>query len=209
MELEAQLVQAKADLKAQKEDVRLLVADLESKGRELSIRMLFNCPCTTNPRHCSCRCRLITNESMNSLGYETIQLQVKQRESLPVDIANLESTLQLLRETQLPTSKDASLSLPLPATLSLLSTREADLAELKAQLRALESALPRKTRELERLENELKPLELQRQGVTAAAKEARRRKEEALNGKGDELEARGRWWRGVEAGLKAMLEVES
>lgn len=42
VELEAQLVQAKADLKAQKEEVRLLVANLESKGRELSIRMLLN-----------------------------------------------------------------------------------------------------------------------------------------------------------------------
>jgi chromosome segregation ATPase len=143
------------------------------------------------------------------LGYETIQLQVNQLENLPADIANLESTLQLLHETQLPSSTDASLNLPLPATLSLLGTREAELAELNAQLRALESALPRKTRELERLENELKPLEFQRRGVTAAAKEARRRKEEALNGKGDDLEARGRWWRGVEAGLKAMLEVES
>lgn len=209
MELEAQLVQAKAELKAQKEDVRLLVADLESKGRELSIRMLFEY-CEARFRAITlCRCGLKSNEPGEHLGYETIQLQVNQLESLPVDIANLESTLQVLRETQLPTSKDASLNLPLPATLSLLSTREAELAELKAQLRALESALPRKTRELERLENELKPLELQRQGVTAAAKEARRRKEEALNGKGDELEARGRWWRGVEAGLKAMLEVES
>ena len=39
MELEVQLAQAKADLKTQKEEVRLLVADLDSKGRELSIRM--------------------------------------------------------------------------------------------------------------------------------------------------------------------------
>ena len=143
------------------------------------------------------------------LGYETIQLQVNQLESLPVDIANLESTLQILRETQSLSSTDGSLNLPLPATLALLSAREAELAELNAQLRALEGALPRKTRELERLENELKPLEFQRQGMTAAAKEARRRKEEAMNGKSDDLEARGRWWRGVEAGLKAMLEVES
>lgn len=136
-------------------------------------------------------------------------MQVNQLETLPTDIANLESTLDLLRKTQSPPSTDASFDLPLPATLSLLSTREAELAELSAQLKALEKALPRKTRELEKLENELKPLELQRQAVTAAAKEARRRKEEALNGKGNDLEARGRWWRGVEAGLKAMLEVES
>ncbi len=142
-------------------------------------------------------------------GYETIQLQTSQLESLPTDIANLESTLQLLRETQSPSSTDESLSLPLPATLALLSTREAELAQLNHQLKSLESALPRKTRELERLENELRPLELQKQGSTAAAKEARRRKEEGLKGQGDDLEQRGRWWRGVEAGLKGMLEIES
>lgn len=45
--------------------------------------------------------------------------------------------------------------------------------------------------------------------MTTAAKEARRRKGEALNGKTDDLEARGRWLRGVEAGLKAMLETDS
>jgi len=142
-------------------------------------------------------------------GYETIQLQTSQLESLPTDIANLESTLQLLRETQSPSSTDESLSLPLPATLALLSTREAELAQLNHQLKSLESALPRKTRELERLENELRPLELQKQGSTAAAKEARRRKEEGLKGQGDDLEQRGRWGRGVEAGLKGMLEIES
>lgn len=128
---------------------------------------------------------------------------------MPTDISNLESTLQLLRETQSPASTDASLNLPLPATLSLLSTREAELAELNAQLRTLESSLPRKTRDLERLENQLKQFQFQRQVMTTAAKEARRRKGEALNGKTDDLEARGRWLRGVEAGLKAMLETDS
>lgn len=144
-----------------------------------------------------------------SAGYETIKVQTSQLESLPTDIANLESTLQLLRETQKSSSTDPSHSLPLPATLSLLETREAELAQLNHQLQTLESALPRKTRELERLENEFRPLEVKKQGVTAAAKEAQRRKEEGLKGQGDDLEQRGRWWRGVEAGLKGVLEVES
>ncbi|MCJ1366078.1 hypothetical protein MMC16_005203 [Acarospora aff. strigata] len=179
VELEQQLVKTKVELKTQKEEVRLLVAALESRGRELSRR------------------------------HETIQLQTSQLESLPSDIANLETTLQVLRETLSPSTTDESLNLPLPATLSLLSERNTELAELNAQLKTLEHALPRKTRELERLESELKPLEFQKQGVTSAAKDARRRKEEALNGQGDDLEARGRWWRGVEAGLRGMLEVES
>ncbi len=40
-----------------------------------------------------------------------------------------------------------------------------------------------------------------------AAREAVKRKEDG--GWGDELEGRGRWLRGVEAGLRGILEVES
>jgi hypothetical protein len=69
--------------------------------------------------------------------------------------------------------------------------------------------LPIKTRELERLEAELQPLEVRRLGSAASAREAQRRKEQALNGAGDDLEERGRWWRGVEGGLKGMLGVEN
>jgi hypothetical protein len=55
----------------------------------------------------------------------------------------------------------------------------------------------------------LQPLEVKRLGSTASAREAKRRKEEALGGVGDDLEERGRWWRGVESGLKGMLGVEN
>ncbi len=98
--------------------------------------------------------------------------------------------------------------MPLPATLSLLSQREEELAHLNHQLATLQSTLPRKTRELDCLEAELNPLELQKLGSTAAAKEARRRKEDGMGGVGDDLEERGRWWRGVEGGLKEVLGVE-
>jgi hypothetical protein len=69
--------------------------------------------------------------------------------------------------------------------------------------------LPRKTRALERLEAELQPLEVKRQGTTALARDAKRRKEDSLGGNGDDLEERGRWWRGVEGGLKVLLDVEN
>lgn len=142
-------------------------------------------------------------------GHETIQLQTSQLESLPTTIDNLETTIQFLRDSQPTPPTDKSLSLPLPATLSLLSNRESELAELNAEVRSLENAISRKTSQLEKLSNELKPLEVQKKGVTAAATEARRRREEALTGHGDDLEDRGRWWRAVDAGLKGMLEVQN
>lgn len=99
-----------------------------------------------------------------------------------------------------------NLSLPLPATLSLLAERQRELAQLKQQLKTLQQALPRKTRELEKAENELRIAEAQRDGVAMGAREAVKRRRE--DSRGDELDGRGRWLKGVEAGLRGMLEVE-
>lgn len=49
-------------------------------------------------------------------------------------------------------------------------------------------------------------MEAQRDGVAIGAREAVKRREEG--GGGDDLEGRGRWLKGVEAGLRGMLEVE-
>ncbi|KAI9715873.1 MAG: hypothetical protein M1812_005693 [Candelaria pacifica] len=178
VDLEAELAEVKASLKAQKIEVADMVTELERSGRDLTRR------------------------------YQNIQLQTAQLESLPEQISDLQATIAELQASQAPISDKPSLSMPLPATLSLLSTREEELAHLNHQLAALQSTLPRKTRELDRLEAELKPLEIQKLGTTAAAKEARRRKEDGMGGVGDDLEERGRWWRGVEGSLKAVLEVE-
>lgn len=80
-----------------------------------------------------------------------------------------------------------------------------ELAQLNQQLKTLQQALPRKTRELEKVENELKVVETQRDAVVMAAREAVKRKEEG--GWGDGLEGRGRWLNGTEAGLREMLEI--
>ena len=77
------------------------------------------------------------------------------------------------------------------------------------QLKSLQNTLPRKTRELERLGNELKPLEAQKTIAVTTAKEARKRREEGERGLGDDLELKGRWYRSVETGLKEMLGVEA
>jgi predicted RNase H-like nuclease (RuvC/YqgF family) len=127
-------------------------------------------------------------------------------EALPVEIEGLQATIEQLKQEQTPTSDNPELSLPLPETTRLLSKREAELAALNAQIASLQATLPNRARELEKLERELKPLETQKNGTVAAAKEARRRKEEG-GGIGDELEERGRWLRASETALKEMLEV--
>ncbi|KAF2089943.1 hypothetical protein K490DRAFT_62817 [Saccharata proteae CBS 121410] len=178
IELEAQLAQVKASLKAQKVEVAEMIAELERRGRELSKR------------------------------YESVELRTSQLSTLPSEIAGLEATIAELRETQAPHPTNPSLSLPLPATQALIASKEAEITALDNQIASLQAALPRKTRELERLEAELKPLELQRNGTVSAAEEAKRRRDAGEAGMGDDLEERGRWLRAVSQGLKTMLEVE-
>ncbi|RFU23892.1 hypothetical protein B7463_g12443, partial [Scytalidium lignicola] len=137
--------------------------------------------------------------------YERIQLQTTQLQELPTRIDELQASIDKLMELQAP-GANPSLCLPLEKTLTLVEERERERAELDKQLEQLQAILPRKDRELDRLNAELQPLEVKRLGSTAAARDAKRRKEEALGGVADDLEERGRWWRGVESGLKTMLD---
>ena len=139
--------------------------------------------------------------------HENIQFQTAQLQELPEKIEALQTSIAQLKAEQQP-GANPELSMPLEKTLTLLEDREKERAELDKHLEQLQAMLPRKARELERLNGELQPLEIKRLGSTASAREAKRRKEEALGGAGDDLEERGRWWRGVESGLKGMLGVE-
>ncbi|TVY31374.1 Kinetochore protein [Lachnellula subtilissima] len=139
--------------------------------------------------------------------YENVQLQTRQLQELPDNIEGLQASIEELKATQ-QLGSNPILSMPLEKTLALVEERQRERAELDRQLEQLQLLVPRKTRELERLNAELQPLEVKRLGSTASAREAKRRKEEALGGFGDDLEERGRWWRGVEGGLKGMLGVE-
>lgn len=179
MELEAQLAQEKAALKAQKAEVADLISELETKGRELATR------------------------------YDSVRLKNAQLSSLPSEIDSLEASIENLRAAQAPSSDNPSLNLPLPETQALLAKREHELSALESQIQMLEASMPRKTKELERLEREFEPLQTQKKGVVAAAKEARRRRDEGEAGMGDDLEDRGRWLRAVEKGLSDMLESKA
>jgi chromosome segregation ATPase len=140
--------------------------------------------------------------------YEAVQLQTTQLQELPDEIEGLQASIDKLKATQEPGSHP-TLNLPLEKTWALVEERGRERAELDRQLEQLKSMVPRKTKELERLNAELQNVEAKRLASAAAAREAKRRKEEALGGAGDDLEDRGRWWRGVESGLKGMLGVEN
>ncbi|PGH26644.1 hypothetical protein AJ80_01589 [Polytolypa hystricis UAMH7299] len=183
VELEAELARTKEELQARKEEVRVMVGEMERIGRELASR------------------------------YKQVQLQTTQLSTLPASIENLEFTIAELRassqasqfagsESGIPSSQ----TLPLPATLKLLAEREAELAKIDRQLASLETALPRKTREAEAVERELAGLERKKIEAVAEAKEAQRRKQE---GESDGLEEMGRWYRGAEKLLKDFVGVES
>ena len=137
--------------------------------------------------------------------YESIQGRTNRLQELPSRIEELQQSVETLKEEHGGT--DPSLNMPLEKTLLLVEQREREKADLDRQLEHLQTLMPRKARELDRLNAELQPLEVKRLGSTASAREAKRRKEEVLGGVGDDLEERGRWWRGVETGLKTMLAV--
>lgn len=143
---------------------------------------------------------------MLATGYKNVDLQLTQISTLPDSIENLESTIAGLRAKQVTNMSDSSLSssqnLPLPATLSLLSEREAELAALNRQIAAVENTLPRKTREAEALGRELGVLERRKTEATSQAREAQRKKQE---GESDGLEEMGRWYRGSEETLRSLV----
>ncbi|KAL4884741.1 hypothetical protein BJY04DRAFT_181929 [Aspergillus karnatakaensis] len=176
VELETQLAEVKAELKARKEEVRSMIEEMEKLARDLATR------------------------------YKNVQLQMARLETLPESIDNLESTIAALRAKQIADSDtSSSQSLPLPATLSLLAEREAELAALNRQLATAQSTLPRKTREAEAMERELSILERRKSEAIMQAREAQRKKQE---GESDGLEEAGRWYRSAEEALKKLVGVE-
>lgn len=143
------------------------------------------------------------------VGYKNIEVQEAQLSTLPDSIENLESTIAGLKAKQVASmdSSDprSSQNLPLPATVQLLSEREAELAALNRQIAAVQNSLPRKTREAEALERECSVLERRRAEAVTQAREAQRKKQQ---GESDGLEEMGRWYRGAEETLKAVVGTE-
>lgn len=178
LDLERENAEAKAQLKNLKLEVADMVSDLEARGRDLSKR------------------------------YEKIQLETVRLEELPAKTIELENRIKELKDQNEESDADPKLQLPLAKTLSLVSKRKAEQQELARELEALQSKVPRKRKEVERLQAELQPLEVKRHNSTTAAREAQRRKEAALGGVADDLEQRARWWRASESMLKQVLDIK-
>ncbi len=179
VELEKHNLEAKAELKSLKQDVASMVEDLERKARELSQK------------------------------YESIQLETAQLEELPIKIHGLQAQVAKLKSSRATADSNPDMNLPLTKTRLLVSRRQAEQQEVTRELEALQSKVPRKRKEAERLEAELGPLETKRQNSRAAAREAKRRKEAALGGVGDDLEQRAKWWRASESILTQLLDAKS
>ena len=122
-------------------------------------------------------------------------------------MAALQTSVEELR-TGRDDDADPSQTLPLPATLALVSERQAALSDIHDQIASLESTLARKTKESELLDRELKPLETQRQNSMKAAEEASRRKA-GLGAGEDDLDHRGRWWKTVGETLSEMMQLQA
>ena len=128
--------------------------------------------------------------------------------TLPDQIENLESTIASLRAKQvagMTSGSSSSQNLPLHATLSLLSEREAELAALNRQIASVQNTLPRKTREAEAAGRELNVLERRKAEALMQAQEAQRKKQQGVS---DGLEEMGRWYRGAEETLRRLATVE-
>lgn len=179
LDLEKDNAEAKAGLKALKQEVAAMVTELESRGRELSRR------------------------------YEAVQLDTAKLQDLPAKTQELEARVEQLRATQDLSGANPGLKLPLAKTLGLVERRRAEQQQLARELEALQAKVPRKQKEAERLQAELGPLQAKLQSSTAAAREAQRRKDAAFGGVADDLEQRARWWRASEDVLKRVLDLKT
>ncbi|KAG5985254.1 hypothetical protein E4U43_006096 [Claviceps pusilla] len=181
LDLEKDNARTKAELKSLKQEVALMVAELEERGRQLSQR------------------------------YESVQLDTVKLQEIPAKTEELRARIDKLRALQEDAdTSNPSFHLPLAKTLDLVARRRAEQQELARELEALQAKAPRKRKEAERLQAELGPLEAKLHTSSAAAREAqRRRREAALGGVADDLEQRARWWRASEEVLTQVLELKS
>ena len=181
-ELEEANMKAKAELKGLKTEVAEMVAELEVRGRGLTKR------------------------------YEAVQEELGVLRALPGEIDGLEERVRDLRaQHQLLRAAGVGpeMSMPLGKTRVLVEGRRGELRGLEREVEvAGGQVLPRKRKEVERLRGEVAALENRRANSLAAAREAKRRRENAQGGVEDELEARGRWYRASEAVLSQVLDLQ-
>jgi chromosome segregation ATPase len=180
--LETSLAQQKADLKAAKEEVNVLVQEMDLMARQLAAR------------------------------WEGVQTQMAELERLPAEIEGLDALIgelrkqQDVREGQRNRRDDPRMNLSLTDTEEAFKQQKGKAAALDRQIMALQRQMPAKTRECEMAERELETLEKRRNEVCAAASAARKIKD---GGGRDELEERGRWYKNAEVVLREIVGVDA
>lgn len=179
--LEEELVRQKSELKARKDEVAGLVVEMGEMASQLAVR------------------------------WEGVQTQIRQLEVLPGEVEEMQDKVQIMQEElrskmgNQQMNSDPRMNLGLEETDALVAETQVKVREVEKQIAALQRQLPGKMRECEVLERELEGLERKRNEKTAAAREARRIKEE---GGRDVVEEMGRWYRSKETVLKGLLDIE-
>ncbi|KAM7220050.1 hypothetical protein V8F06_004564 [Rhypophila decipiens] len=188
-DLEASNLVAKAALKSLKNEVNDMISELETRGKQLAAKYEQVQLDTATLRD------LVQGGKIEELEGRISELKAAQAQQVDVADGDDDTTGRIM-------------NLPLAKTALLVEERRAALRDLDRQLEQLERLAPRKEKEVARLQNEVNALETKRANVTAAAREAKRRKENlAQGGVEDDLEAKGRWYRASQVALSQMLGV--
>jgi type II secretory pathway pseudopilin PulG len=139
---------------------------------------------------------------------EARNLQAKgELKRLKVEVSEMVGELRVLRGGA--GHGRGEMGLGLGRTREVVEGRREEVGRLEREVEVLgQQQVPRKRKEVERLRAEVVALEKRRANSVAAAREAKRRRENAQGGVGDELEARGRWYRASETVLRQVLDLQ-
>lgn len=119
----------------------------------------------------------------------------------------LRNDIDSLKAAQTSEPAHPYMALSLPETQALLAEQVAEHEMLNQQLSSLEAEVSLKSGQLEKAEVKLEQLQSQKGSIVAAAKEARRSREDNLSRQGSDVKLQGRWYAAAEACLKEMLEI--
>ena len=180
--LEEKLAEMKMALKGKKDEVELLVKEMEGRAREVA--------------------GLWEGVGEGIEGLEGLPGEI---EELRGKVEALQGEMEKRRREEGKGSEDPRMNLSLVATEQALREQRERNEEVDRQIAELERQMPSKVREVERMDRELGELERKRNEATRLAVEGRRRREE---GGRDEMEELGRWYRASEGVLKGLLGVE-
>lgn len=196
--LEGRLGAMKTELKAKKDEVDALVAQMEGRASEVATAY----------------------DAVNA-AMETLQRVPAELDALREEVEALQDEIARRRRDEDGEEggggegdkdrngwrNDPRMHLPLAETEAEVAAERARTADVDRQIEALQRAMPAKVREVEKIDRELGELENRRNESVRLAVEMRRRREES--GGRDEVEELGRWYRASEGVLRGLLDVQS